>query len=391
MRTSYSNLEIFENCPKRYEFQIIEKITVPKSKEQIFGSLLHKCLKHLYRKAPIFPYFDELIDYYSILWKEVDKKIKWRDEKEKEIYFNEGKRILEDFYRKNIPSVSLPLDLESFFEAEIEDEEKGTKHILAGYIDRIDKLGNEKFEIIDYKTAKKMPAENNLKNNLQLSIYVLGFLKKWPNLTSIDNISLSLYFLKHSEKLSSQKTQEDLFLTKERILKNIHEIEKNYFPPIPSKLCGSCPYRKICPMWSHLYQKENTPQESEIKELIKEYFTLKEQVDANKAKLDLIKKQINAYAEKKQLGRIFGEEGFFSYQIQSVKEYDQERLKDLLIKTGLWNEVSNLDKRKLEKLLKKIEPSLIQEIEKLQKVKNRKILKAVKKDIEVIKSELDDE
>jgi hypothetical protein len=93
MRTSYSYLEIFENCPKRYEFQVIEKISVPKSKEQLFGSLLHKCLKYLYRKAPIFPYLDELIDYYSVLWKEVEKKIKWRDEKEKEIYFNEGKRI----------------------------------------------------------------------------------------------------------------------------------------------------------------------------------------------------------------------------------------------------------------------------------------------------------
>jgi RecB family exonuclease len=391
MRTSYSYLEIFENCPKRYEFQVIEKISVPKSKEQLFGSLLHKCLKYLYRKAPIFPYLDELIDYYSVLWKEVEKKIKWRDEKEKEIYFNEGKRILEDFYRKNIPSISLPLDLESFFEAEIEDEQNETKHILAGYIDRIDKLEDGKFEIIDYKTSKKMPGENNLKNNLQLSIYVLGFLKKWPNLTSVDNISLTLYFLKHGEKLSSQKTQEDLLLTKERILKNIHEIEKNYFPPIPSKLCGSCPYRKICPMWSHLYQKEKTPEEAEIKKLIKEYFDLKEQVDANKAKLDLIKKQINDYAEKKQLGRIFGDEGFFSYQIQTVKEYDQEQLKNLLVKAGLWNEVSNLDKKKLEKLLNRLEPSLIQEIEKLQKVKNRKILKAVKKDIEVIKSELDEE
>lgn len=390
MRTSYSNLEIFENCPKRYEFQVIEKIKTPQSKEQFLGTILHKCLAFLYKKAPLFPHLDELLDYFRVQWKEAEK-FKWRDTYEKEAYFKEGLRVLENFYKKNIPSFSIPMDLESYFETEIEDEQNDTTHILTGRIDRIDKKEDETFEIIDYKTNKKMPAETSLKNNLQLAVYILGFLKKWPNLTSIDKINLTLYYLKHGEKITGKKNEEDILLTKRRVLKNIHEIEKNYFPPIPSKLCNSCPYRKICPMWSHLYQKDKTPEEAEIKKLITEYFKLKEEVDNNKLKLEQIKKQINRYAEEKNLERVFGEEGFFAYQVQQIKEYDNEQLKNLLIKTGLWEEVSMLDKKKLEKLLKKINPPLLQQIEQLQKTKNRKILKAIKKDIEIIKSAIDKE
>jgi len=390
MRTSYSNLEIFEICPKRYEFQIIEKIKVPKTKEQFFGTVLHKCLKFLFKKAPLFPTLEELLDFFAIHWKEAND-LKWRDEKQKEIYFNEGKRVLENFYKKNIPSLSIPIDLESYFEVEIEDEDNNHKHILAGYIDRIDKINNNKFEIIDYKTAQKMPGQNTFKNNLQLSIYILGFLKKWPNLANLNDVLLTLYYLKHGEKLSDKKTEDDIILTKQRILKNIHEIEKNYFPPIPSKLCASCPYRKICPMWSHLYKKDQLPDEKEINSLIREYFSFKERIEQQKEKLNLIKKQINEYAEQRGLERVFGDDGYFAYQNQVVKEYEPEQLKQLLTGAGLWQEVSILDKKKFEKLLKRFSPELIKKIEGLQKIKNRKILKAVKKDIEIIKSELPNE
>jgi len=92
MHTSYTYLEVFENCPKRYEFQIIDKIKVPKTREQFFGTLLHKCLKFLFRKAPIYPTLDELLDYFSIQWKEADK-VKWRDQKQKELFLMREKEF----------------------------------------------------------------------------------------------------------------------------------------------------------------------------------------------------------------------------------------------------------------------------------------------------------
>jgi len=144
-------------------------------------------------------------------------------------------------------------------------------------------------------------------------------------------------------------------------------------------------------MWSHLYKKDVVPEEKEVNALIKEYFATKDQIDQQKEKLNIIKKQINDYAEKKGLERIFGEDGYFAYHNQVIKDYDTEQLKHLLMNAGLWQSVSVLDKKKLEKLLKTLPPELIKQIESLEKIKNRKILKAVKKDIEIIKSELQED
>jgi len=387
MRISYSSLETFENCPKRYEFQVKEKITAPKTKEQAFGTSLHSVLKFLYKQSPIFPTLEEVIDYFRLEWEQNASKVKWTDVKMKEIYFAEGKRIIEDFYRKNIPQSPTIVALESRFEAPIEDKIKETTHVLTGIIDRIDKIKDGKFEIIDYKTSRRMPAQSTLKDNLQLSLYTLGFLRRWPEMAKLDDLDLSLYFLKHGEKLSTKRNQEDINQTQNRILKNITEIEKNYFPPIPSALCNYCPYRSICPMWSHLYQEE-TPGEKEVKKMVNEYFGLKGQSDEIDEKLLTIKRQINGYLEKKGLERVFGDEGYIGRSTQTKEDYDMEKLRKILEKNHLWLEVLTLDKKKFEALLKNLSSPLLKEIEAAKtKTRTQKILKAVRKTLEKIKKD----
>ena len=56
---------------------------------------------------------------------------------------------------------------------------------------------------IDYKTGKRMPSQDALNRNLQLSLYSLGLQNRWPHLKPED-IKLSLYFLKHGEKLTAK-------------------------------------------------------------------------------------------------------------------------------------------------------------------------------------------
>jgi len=387
MRISYSSLEIFENCPKRFEFQVIEKIKTPKTKEQVFGASVHSTLKRFYGKSPLLPVLDELIDYFRLEWEQGAEKIKWPDEKTKELYFSEGKRILENFYKKNITQSPIIVALESGFEAPVEDSIKETTHILTGIIDRIDKTDDGKFEIIDYKTNRKMPAASSLKDNLQLSVYLLGFLRRWPNMAKADNIDLSLYFLKHGEKLSTKRMPEDIEKTKSRVLKNIAEIEKQYFPPIPSALCNYCHFRAMCPMWSHLYQ-EPTPEDAEVKKLVDEYFTLKNKADQTDEKLAAIKHQINTYLEKKGVERVFGNSGFIGRSSQIKQDYDPEKIRKILEANGFWQQVLSLDKKKFEALLKKLPPTLLKQIEEAKtKTRTLKILKAVKKSLEKIKKD----
>lgn len=389
MRISYSSLDIFETCPKRFEFQIIERIKVPKTKEQVFGTSLHSTLKHLYDQSPIFPDLNDIIGYFEIEWKENANKVKWRDDKEKNAYFDEGKKILHNFYQKNIPDhKSTIIALESRFEAPIEEDGKENPHILTGIIDRVDKIKDGVFEIIDYKTNRRMPGESNVDNNLQLSIYTLGFFKRWPNLAKLEDINLSLYFLKHGEKMTTKRTQEDIEALKTRVLKNISEIEKNYFPSIPSALCNYCSYKNICPMWSHLYQKQTLADE-EVKKMVDEYFILKNANDQTDEKLVEIKRQINVYLEKKGLDRVFGDEGFIVKTSQIKEDYDWEKIRPILERRGVWAEVLGLEKKKFETLLKKLPADTLKEIEEAKtKTRTVKILKAMKKSLEKIKRDI---
>ncbi len=170
--------------------------------------------------------------------------------------------MLKRFYEKNAPWNFTIVDLESRFEVALTDEKTGETHILAGIIDRIDKLPDGKYEIIDYKTSKRMPSQDALNRDLQLSLYSLGLQKRWPHL-SAEDIKLSLYFLKHGEKLSTKATAETTEKTKEHVLKTVGDIQERIrsgkeFEPMPSALCDWCAFKPICPAWKHLYKKQET-------------------------------------------------------------------------------------------------------------------------------------
>ncbi|MEK9183689.1 MAG: PD-(D/E)XK nuclease family protein, partial [Patescibacteria group bacterium] len=255
MRTSYSSLDTFKTCPLKYKFQEIDKIRAPKNIEAVFGSSIHAALKYMFKKSPLYPTLDQVIDFFRETWDQRKATIDSDayNPETAELYHKQGVSLLENFYKKNQPWNFNVVDLESRFETEIKDEKTGESHILAGIIDRIDKNDDEIYEIIDYKTARKMPGQKELDNDLQLSVYHLGLTKRWPHLDP-NKIKLSLYFLKHREKISTTRTREQLKDTQRAILSVISDINDRIrdsynFPPTPSALCDWCGYRRICPMW----------------------------------------------------------------------------------------------------------------------------------------------
>ena len=55
-------------CPQKYEFQNINRIRVPKSREAIFGTLIHNTLKFMFTSNPLFPTLDEVIAHFRKYW-----------------------------------------------------------------------------------------------------------------------------------------------------------------------------------------------------------------------------------------------------------------------------------------------------------------------------------
>ncbi len=361
MHTSYSALDTYKTCPRKYKYQEIDKIKTPKKLEQVFGTIIHSALKFMFERNPLYPTIDEIVDFYSKAWGETAVKIAWVSESEKErkekIYFEEGLKMLKNFYKKNSPWNFNPVELESRFMVEVLDEENGNKHTLGGIMDRLDKDPSSDFyEIIDYKTSKKMPPEDSLADNLQLGLYALAVKKRWPSLKD-EQIKLSLYFLKHNEKISIAASPENLDRVKRRILTTVKEIEKRLetgdFTPLPGPLCDYCGYRNICPMWSHEYKKGEaaTLDETVASAAIKEFFEIKETDEKNKKRLAELRNTILSYMENEKIERVFGGDGYITKTVQERFSFDMDKIKPILERLGKWVDILGPDEDKLEEIL----------------------------------------
>lgn len=361
MKTSYSAMETFETCPQKYKFQEIDRIRTPKRVEQVFGTVVHGALRHMFMCDPLYPTLEEILDQYRCTWKEAAEKIMWTKpesrQKEEEMYFNEGVKLITNFYKKNKPWTANAVELESRFSAEIIDPDTGASHTLSGIMDRLDKdPEKEEYEILDYKTGKRMPAEDTLVDNLQLGLYAIALHARWPHVTA-DKIKTTLYFLKHNDSVSVSHTDETLERAKQRVLTTIAAIEKaiteNRFEPTPGPLCNYCGFRPICPMWSHEYKKIElpAPDEKEVAEAINEMFAIKKEESVLKKRTAHVRATILAYMEKANVLRVFGSSGFITKQTQERFSFDMEKVRPMLERLGKWIDILEPDEKKLSQLL----------------------------------------
>ncbi len=367
-RTSYSALQTFKQCPQKYKFQAIDRISAPRSKEAIFGNVIHMALKFFHSKYPVSPTSDELLNYYKDIWNPEP----FQSQEEDMIYFSEGIRMLKNYYQyflKNRDTFTV-LDIESRFEIPIENPETKQTCTLAGKIDRIDKLKNETIEIVDYKTAKRLPPQTEVDNNLQFSIYCLAVFLRWPHLKikRSENIKLSFHYLRHGEILSTKRTKNQLDETKNEIWKIISKIEKGNFKPLPSVLCDWCGYKSICPMWKHKFSKRETIDDKRIQKIIEEFLKMKEQNQINNKEIAKFKKIIDDYLDQKNIERVFGESGYITRIAQIRYKYEMNKIKEILEPLGRWQDILAVDNAKLKNIIKTLPHPLRKQIEKAKKV-----------------------
>lgn len=94
-RTSYSALQTFKQCPQKFKFQEIDRIKSPKSKEAVFGNIMHEALRFFHSERPVSPTLDALLNYYKDNWKSEP----FKNQEEDIIYFSEGIKMLKNYYQ----------------------------------------------------------------------------------------------------------------------------------------------------------------------------------------------------------------------------------------------------------------------------------------------------
>lgn len=369
MRLSYSALDTFKQCPQKYKFQYLDKIPAPKSKEAIFGTLVHSALKYFHEPGVVIsPTQEDLLAFWSANWAPEN----FPDQREEAALFAQGVQILKNYYEKNAGQIFSVVALETPFEAPVQIGRD--THVLTGKIDRIDKTDGDVFEIIDYKTSKSMPAQKNVDANLQLSVYHIGIVNRWPKIKQENRpIKTSLYFLKHGEKLSSFKTNEQLNWTQENIVKFLENIQKaqanEKFPPQPGPLCSWCPYQKICPVWKHKFREEKMFfNDQDVHSLISEYLTVDTEISQREKRRAEIKEMFAKFMDQENMERLFSGDDYISRKLQQRFKYDAELVREILEPIGKWNDILKLNEVKLNKTIKELPPEIRQKIEGTKKL-----------------------
>lgn len=358
MRLSYSSLDSYRSCPLKYKFKEIDRLKEPKSKEAVFGTLIHSTLKYIHEPALLSPSLEDALNVFSKSWNDAV----YDNPDEERAAFSLGVDMIRRYYEKNDPKNFTVVALENRFHIEIADKE-GSTHAISGIIDRIDKT-SDGYEIIDYKTGRKMPSQKDVDENLQLSVYAKAFLARYPKETErMENITVSLYFLKHGVKLSSTRTKEALQKVDDLFLETIAEIEAQHFEPRIGPLCDWCGFQKICPMWKHKFRELPVSTEEEKEKIVSEYLTAKRNLELEKLRLMKLQETIVEYMNAENVERLFGDTGIIERTRTQKYEYDTKKLRDFLEPLGKWEQVLALNQTLVKKTLATLPLSTRKKIE----------------------------
>lgn len=238
---SYSQLDTFMTCPLQYKYRYVVKIPVPSAAALSFGDSMHRTVREFYEKVRLNqkPTVDDLLAIYKELWSSHGYANKRYEEKMK----LHGVDLLKGFYENAYNPNNIPRNLEEPFRIRITPTLK-----LGGKIDRIDSLPDGRIEIIDYKTGKA-PKGKDPGKDLQLTVYALAATDQGIYGYRPEDVIVSFYFFEGQEKVSGQRTKEQLEKAREEIAKKADEIATSTFSATPGRQCDFCEFRLICDAW----------------------------------------------------------------------------------------------------------------------------------------------
>jgi RecB family exonuclease len=229
MRYSYSKIATFKDCPLRFKYAYIDNIKPKIPNSMLRGNFMHSILENIGKDITY-----ERFEY-------VLKNISWPLE------------LPESEVKSAISSVDKWFNLERF--RDVVAVEKAFSIRLEGFeltgrIDRIDRLYDKTFSIIDYKTGYF-----NDYDGLQLQIYALvGY-----RLYDADDIVVKYEFIDRNETVAKSIQREQAEEFSKVLIGYMSEIEmainSNYFPPYVSQKCRKCVFNDICSAYNKMEDK----------------------------------------------------------------------------------------------------------------------------------------
>jgi RecB family exonuclease len=234
-RLSYTSFSTYQQCPLQYRFRYVDRLDWQPRPALSFGESLHAALEWFYSgQTPHPPDLPSLLRQLEKVWVSEG----YADAEEEERYLEHAREVLTVFHRANAPRYRLPASVEQPFQVDMGD------FLLTGRIDRLDRHPDGTYEIIDYKTNRKLPPLARLSEDYQLPLYQLAATRVW----GIKPGKLTLYYLLPNQRFTTRPwSEERLESMVEELRATAEAIARGLFPPRPNHLCPWCDFASLGP------------------------------------------------------------------------------------------------------------------------------------------------
>ncbi|MET9421594.1 RecB family exonuclease [Streptomyces sp. NPDC006540] len=247
---SPSRASDFMQCPLLYRFRVIDRLPEKPSEAATRGTLVHAVLERLFddpaaertaprAKAMVPGQWNRLLETRPELGELFsedpggERLSRW---------LGEAEQLVERWFTLEDPTRLEPREREMFVETELES---GLR--LRGVIDRVDVAPTGEVRIVDYKTGKAPRPEYSEGALFQMKFYALVI---W-RLKQVVPRRLQLVYLGSGDVLTYDPVTADLERMERKLLALWEAIrvatETGDWRPRPTKLCGWCDHRSVCP------------------------------------------------------------------------------------------------------------------------------------------------
>jgi len=251
LELSFSSTETFKTCNRKYYYNYVLKLSRKFWPWLIFGNFVHLVFEKFYKYVLYFskrnlPYDKKQLikrAYISAVKKQhrlsLNTDLPAITDKQKE----DCKDIIREYLKRPNLDEAKVLFVEKSFYIDIDDT-----LAVKGYIDRIDKINENLYHIVDYKTSKK---SYHIDKNNQLSLYAAA-LKQILGKKDLKIIRI-LDFIK-IEKTSSGEYDHSkegaMFLEIKEIADKIRQLKLNGsdedWKATPNDFCWCCDFKNSC-------------------------------------------------------------------------------------------------------------------------------------------------
>jgi DNA helicase II / ATP-dependent DNA helicase PcrA len=228
---SASDIETYRTCPLKYKFARVFRIPSEPTVNQRFGIVVHQVLERYHSSGGRT--LDELLGLLDAGW----RRGGFGASDEERPLRVKADTSLRRYHDRTLADDAEPMWFEKPFQFKL------GAHTLRGRVDRVDRLPDGGYELIDYKTGRPKSA-TQLREDVQLALYSVAAAEAWD----LDASQQAYLYVLDDTKVPLPSDDVDREWISDTVFEVADGILGQGFEPTPSyAACSMCDYRIACP------------------------------------------------------------------------------------------------------------------------------------------------